>query len=166
MNIRQATINDLKAIVDIYNQAISAGKKTADTLIFSAEQRQEWFKEHKADSFPLLVAVEKEQVIGYLTLSPYRNGRPALSKTAEISYYIDFNHLRKGIGSKLMEYAIHLAKELNLNSLIAILVGSNQGSIKLLQKYGFKQWGCMPGIVYFGDSQHDHVYYGLHLKST
>ena len=38
MNLRIATLNDLDAIVDIYNQAITAGQKTADTSPFSANE--------------------------------------------------------------------------------------------------------------------------------
>ncbi len=39
----------------------------------------------------------------------------------------------------------------------------NQGSVKLLDKNGFKEWGRMPNIVELGDNKFDHLYYGLHL---
>ncbi|MFK5892792.1 MAG: GNAT family N-acetyltransferase [Pseudomonadota bacterium] len=163
MNISYASINDLEQIVTIYNQAIKAGQKTADTRLFSVEQRLKWFEEHQQDSFPLLVATNNEQLLGYLTISPYRNGRLALNKTAEVSYYIDFNHHGEGVGSLLLEHAIELCPKLHLNTLIAILIGSNNGSINLLKKFGFKEWGCMPDIVHLNDEKFDHLYYGLHV---
>jgi len=163
MNIKSATLNDLPQIVSIYNQAISVGGKTADTAIFSVQQRLAWFESHQPTTFPLLVAVEQDQVVGYLTISPYRNARPAVRKTAEVSYYIHFQHHRKGIASRLLDYAIQLCPRLRLETLVALLISHNQGSIQLLKKQGFEQWACLPNIVHINGQQFDHLYYGLHL---
>lgn len=164
MNIRYASLDDLDQIVDIYNQAIVAGQKTADTTAFSVEQRVEWYEAHQKEAFPILVATENDQIVGYLTISPYRKGRPALSKTAEVSYYIHFDYHKKGVGSGLLEHAIHLCPGLHLDTLIAILIGNNEGSIRLLKKHGFEEWGCLPNIVYFNGERLNHLYYGLHVN--
>ena len=166
MNIRYASLNDLDQIVDIYNQAIVAGQKTADTIAFSIEQRVGWFEEHQQEAFPILVATASDQIVGYLTISPYRKGRPALSKTAEVSYYIHFAHHQKGIGSRLLKHAIRLCPALHLDTLIAILIGNNEGSIKLLKKHRFKEWGRLPNIVHFNEERLDHLYYGLHVNAS
>ena len=164
MIISIAQENDLKQMVDIYNQAIEAGQNTADTETFSVEERQEWFKSHSEKNYPLLVAKEGDVVLGYLTISPYRYGRKALRHTAEISYYIHFEHHRKGIASKLTQEALELCPSLKIKTLIAILIGANQGSIKLLEKNGFKEWGNMPNIVELDSGKFSHLYYGLHLN--
>ena len=44
MNIRIATLNDLDSIVDIYNQAIQAGQKTAYNPRKRSGHRYETFK--------------------------------------------------------------------------------------------------------------------------
>lgn len=164
MKIVLAQRKDLDGIVDIYNQAIRAGRCTADTEPFSIEQRMAWFENHHPDKFPLLVAKEGNELLGYLTISPYREGRKAVQHTAEVSYYISYNHHCKGIASRLMSGALERCPSLKIKHLIAILVGSNQGSIGLLEKYGFELWGCFPNIVEFGDDRIDHLYYGLTLK--
>ncbi|PCJ55512.1 MAG: N-acetyltransferase [Planctomycetota bacterium] len=164
MKIRQAHIDDLEQIVNIYNQAIEVGQRTADTVLFTTEQRLEWFREHNEKTYPLLVATEDDEILGYLTISPYRNGRLALRKTAEVSYYIHFQHHRKGIGSFLMNRALELCSDLHLENLIAILIGSNDGSVGLLKKHGFEEWGRLPNIVDFGEEKFDHLYYGIHIK--
>ncbi len=151
-------------MVDIYNQAIEAGQNTADTETFSVEERQEWFRSHGAENYPLLVAKEGDVVLGYLTISPYRYGRKALRHTAEISYYIHFEHHRKGVASRLMQEALQRCPALQIKTLIAILIGANQGSIKLLEKNGFEEWGNMPEIVELDGGKFSHLYYGRHLS--
>ena len=164
MEIVIAQKTDLAAIVEIYNQAIEAGENTADTETLSIEERTDWFESHSPEEYPLLVAKEGNVVLGYATISAYRYGRKALQHTAEISYYIHFEHHRKGVASKLMQTSLDLCKSLNIKTLIAILIGCNQGSVKLLEKNGFKEWGRMPDIVELDNGKHDHLYYGLHLS--
>ena len=166
MKIVLAQRKDLDDIVDIYNQAIKVGRCTADTEPFSSDQRIMWFNNHKPEKFPLLVAKDKNTLLGYLTISPYREGRKAVQHTAEVSYYVHYGYHRKGVATHLMNYALELCPSLNIKHLIAILVGSNQGSIGLLEKYGFECWGCFPKIVEFGDDRIDHLYYGFTLKNS
>lgn len=97
MNIRIAERKDLEAIVEIYNQAISAGQKTADLTPFTTDDRKQWFEGHTPDKYPIIVAEEKEQVVGYLTIGEYRSGRNALRHTAEVSFFIHFEYHRQGL---------------------------------------------------------------------
>jgi len=162
MNIRIAELKDLKAIVEIYNQAIAAGEKTADITPFSLDDRKSWFRDHDPDKYPILVA-EEESVVGYLTISAYRPGRMALRHTAEVSFFVHFDHHRKGIASRLLQYAIDMCPSLQIKTLFAILVDSNQNSIRLLEKYGFNKWGYMPRVVEFEGIEYGHLYYGLRI---
>ena len=163
MKVQPAEENDLAEIVEIYNQAIKAGENTADTETFTVKDRQDWYNSHNEDKYPLLVAKENNTVLGYLTISPYRYGRKALRHTAEVSYYIHFQHHRKGVASQLMQAALKLCPSLGIETLVAILIGCNQGSINLLKKYNFKEWGRLPDIVELESGKYDHLYYGLHL---
>ena len=165
MLIRIAELDDLTEIVEIYNQAIRAGQRTADTEPFSIEDRLAWFHAHTPNKYPLLIATQNKKIVGYLTISAYREGRLAFSATAEVSYYIHFEHHRQGIASQLMQQAIELCPSLKINNLIAMLLGSNNGSIKLLEKFGFTQWGVMPKIAEFDKSSVDHLYYGRAIHS-
>jgi phosphinothricin acetyltransferase len=162
MNIRIAELKDLKAIVEIYNQAIAAGEKTADITPVTLDGRKNWFRDHDPDKYPILVA-EEESVVGYLTISAYRPGRMALRHTAEVSFFVHFDHHRKGIASRLLQYAIDMCPSLQIKTLFAILVDSNQNSIRLLEKYGFNKWGYMPRVVEFEGIEYGHLYYGLRI---
>lgn len=163
MNIRTATFDDIEAIVDIYNQAIAAGRKTADLTPVSIKDRKNWFEDHIPDRYPILVAEEGDLILGYLTISPYRPGRMALRYTAEVSYYVHFEHHRQGIASKLLQHAIGMCPSLRIKTLFAILLDSNQGSIKLMEKYGFEKWGHMPRVAEYDGIEAGHLYYGLRI---
>ena len=163
MNIRLAEDKDLKALVEIYNQAIVTHRCTADMDTFTMEERISWFEEHQSLEYPMYVCEVDNKVVGYLYFTGYRPGRRAMRYTAEISYYIHNDYQRQGIGTKFMEFAINKSKELNFRNLIAILLEWNVSSIKLLEKFGFKEWGCLPGIADFDGKICSHLYYGLKI---
>ena len=166
MNIRIAKIEDLEIIVDIYNQAIAAGEKTADITPVTSDDLKDWFNGHTSDKYPILVAEEGESVVGYLTISAYRPGRMALRHTAEVSFFIHFGHHSKGVASRLLRYAIDMCPSLQIKTLFAILVDSNQNSISLLTKYGFEKWGHMPRVAEFDGIEFGHLYYGLRIENS
>ena len=161
--IRLANINDLPTIVSIYNQAIEAKKATADLTPFTIEQRVDWFNSFDINHYPIYVAEVENQVIGYATLSPYRNGREALKMVAEISFYLNHNSLGKGLGSALVKHVIADCQRVNKKTLLAILLDVNTASIKLLQKFGFKEWGNLPLNSNFDGNKYGHLIYGLNL---
>jgi phosphinothricin acetyltransferase len=98
-----------------------------------------WFSCHASDKYPILVAENNESIVGYLTISAYRPGRMTLRHTAEVSYFIHFEHHSKGIASRLLQHAIDMCPSIQIKTLFAILVDSNQISIRLLEKYGFEK---------------------------
>lgn len=159
MTVRLATLDDLPWIVEIYNQAIVSRNATADTVPFAVEQRLDWFHAHPADEHPLYVYEEGGRVLGWLSLSPYR-GRPALSRTAEVSYYVDYACHGKGIGSALMTHMLEDCPRTGLRVLVAILLEWNTGSRKLLEKFGFERWGFLPEVAEFDGKVTGHLYYG------
>jgi phosphinothricin acetyltransferase len=147
MNIRSAEETDYPQIVSIYNHAVDEKFATADTEYITVESRKEWFAQHSPQSYPIFVAEEKDQVIGWCSLSPHRPGRKALRTVAEISYYIHKEHRRKGVANSLITYTIKKAKEIGLKNLITILLDLNKTSIYILEKFGFEKWGHLPNIA-------------------
>jgi phosphinothricin acetyltransferase len=55
LSYRDASLTDLKTIVNIYNSTISSRMVTADTEPVSIKSRVGWFNEHKPDRRPLWV---------------------------------------------------------------------------------------------------------------
>ncbi len=163
MKIRIATRDDLNSIDKIYNQAIATYRATADTVPYSREERLNWYNSHDPERYPVFVAEDMGNTVGYGYFTAYRGRRFALRYVAEISYFVHKDYQRRGIGSSLMKYALKVAPNLNIRSLVAILIGNNDPSVGLLKKFGFSQWGLLPGIVDFDGVEHDHLYYGKRL---
>jgi len=164
MMIRLAQIDDLPAIVDIYNQAIPSKQSTGDTQPLRVEDRTNWFEEHRPEEHPIFVADAEGQVAGWCSLSAYRPGRAALRFTAEISYYIALAYHHQGIGTALVEHALAACPTLQIRHLFAIVLEGNQASLKLLEKMGFEQWGYLPRVADFHGKEVGHLYYGRHVS--
>ena len=163
MLLRTALDKDLPEIVAIYNQAVGEQFCTGDTEPVSIEERRDWFSQHSADAYPIFIAEEAGVLLGWCSLSPYRPGRAALRTTAEISYYMDASQRGKGIGSRLVQHALAEAPALGFTHLLAVLMDVNTGSIRLLEKFGFVQWGCLPGVARFGTTFCGQFIYGREL---
>jgi len=161
--VREARIDDLGAITEIYNQAIDAQFQTCFTEPYSPEMKQDWFYEHDGTGYPLLVYELDGAVAGFLSVSPYRQGRHALRFAVEISYFVHIAHHKKGIGSALLGKAISQCREIGYKTALAILLVPNKASIALLEKFGFAQWGYMPDIAEFDGVVCGQLYYGLKL---
>ena len=164
IEIRFAQRADLPSIVDIYNQAIRSHYATGDLSEFTVEQREDWFEKFDEKFHPLYLAEMDGKVVGYCSISPYRPGREAMATVAEISYYIDFSFHGRGVGSKLLGYAIADCKRINKESLLAILMDINPKSIGILEKFGFEKWGHFPDIIHINGEKAGHLVYGLHLN--
>lgn len=162
--IRKIEYKDLEAVNEIYNQAVAAKFQTADTEPVSMEERIKWFNEHNLVTYPVFVFEKEDKVIGWISLSSYRNGRKSLKYTAEVSYYIHKDWRRKGLGTMMMEHAIEEAKNYGFKTLFAILLEPNVGSIKLLEKFNYKLWGTLPAVADFDGLECDHLYYGLRIQ--
>lgn len=161
--IREAEIRDLKFINDIYNQSVSAIFETADLTAWTEEQRLQWYQSCDRTRYPILIVEEVDQVKGWLSFSPYRNGREALRYTTEISYYIHKDFRRKGLGQALVKHALEAAKMRGFRIVFAIILDKNSASIRLLQSMGFKYWGNLPEVADFGGETCGHTYLGKRI---
>jgi L-amino acid N-acyltransferase YncA len=163
LSIRLALLSDLHSIVTIYNQAILKKGLTADLDLQDVSEKTNWFEQHKPERYPIFVATKNNEVVGWVSLSPYREGRRALQGTSEVSLYLDENHIGKGYGSIMMTHIMAEAKQLGYTTIIAILIANNQKSVGLFTKFNFVLWGLLPGIVEIGDEKLNHCIYGRPL---
>lgn len=163
MIIRRANIHDLKAIVEIYNQAILTGKSTADLTPVTPNSRVEWFNQHTPDRYPIFIAETENIVAGWISLSPYRSGREALRFTAEVSFYIHTDYQRKGIGTKLLDLIIAEIPKIGIKTIFAIILEHNYPSINLVEKFKFEKWGFLPKVADFMGNEVGHLYYGFRV---
>lgn len=164
IKIRDAVIEDLPAMLEIYNDAVKNLTATFDLEEYSLEQRKGWFHQH-GGTFPLIVAVLEEKVVGYCCLSPYRD-KPAYSRSSELSVYISKEYRGKGIGASLMSEIIERAKQFGFHTLIGGITAGNEVSVRLHEKFGFSFVGRFKEVGFkFGDWQHVDFYQLILTKS-
>jgi len=142
--IRQATINDLNSITEIYNEAILKTVATFDTEIKTLEENKFWFEEHGPKN-PILVAEENGLIVGFASLSKYST-RCAYSDTAEISLYIREEYQGKGLGKRLMKAIIKEGETAGLHAVIARITEGNETSVHLHKSVGFEHIGIMKEV--------------------
>ncbi|GAB6926865.1 GNAT family N-acetyltransferase [Paenibacillus sp. JCM 10914] len=161
--IDYAVNEDLPAIVDIYNSTISSRKVTADLEPVTVESRIRWFEEHSNDFRPLWVMRKGDQIAAWMSLQSFY-GRPAYNGTAEISIYVSEHFRGVGAGSQLITKALEECPRLGVSNLVGFVFGHNEPSLKLLQKFGFEQWGLLPGVAELDGIKRDLVIIGRSIK--
>ena len=103
--------------------------------------------------YPFLVYEENNEILGYAYGSKFRP-KPAYSHTVESTVYVKQGEHGKQIGTKL--YA-ELLRQLHLDNyhvVLGVLTLPNDGSVKLHEKFGFKQVAHLKEAgLKFGDWQ-------------
>lgn len=159
-NFRLAVSSDLVTICDILNQAIAKGGLNAFSGPVDLNNRQRWLANHVPDKYPVYVLTIQQQVVGWLSYSPYRAGRDTLAGVTEIAYYLHHDWQGKGLGKQMLQFLIVQAPKLGFTHLLAILMDTNIASKSLLQKFGFEQWGHLPNIAQLSHQRAGQWYYG------
>lgn len=144
--IRDATIDDLPRIVEIYNAAIPGRLATADTVPVSMESRRPWFEEHNPQNRPLWVAEREGRIVAWITASAF-NTRPAYFRTAEVGLYVAPEAQGQGLGTLLLDRLIAECPRLGQTTLLAKIFGHNAPSLKLFERAGFQSWGFLPEVA-------------------
>src|SRR6478609_1950174 len=147
MTFRDAHIDDLPRIVEIYNSTVAGRMVTADTEPVSVKSRLNWFNDHSSNKRPLWVIEDAvNNIIGWVSFQSFY-GRPAYDATAEISIYLDESVRGKGFGKKVLEHAIQSCDALKIKTILGYIFSHNEPSIKLFKTFGFQEWGKFPNIA-------------------
>ena len=109
MRIREARIEDVDAVTQIYNDAVLNTVATFDTQPKTISDQERWFTEHDSKN-PILVAEEDGLVLGWASLSRWSD-RCGYCDTSEISVYVRTGYRGKGIGRSLVERGLEAAEE-------------------------------------------------------
>lgn len=144
MNIRKAEERDLQALLDIYNYEVLQGTATFDYTPKTIEQQQQWLLAHNVGNHPLIVAEEAGSVMGYASLSSYRE-KEAYRATVELSVYVAPGFRRRGVATALMTEILRMAREdPDIHVVVSVITSGNQVSCRLHEKFGFTFCGRIP----------------------
>jgi L-amino acid N-acyltransferase YncA len=162
---RDATLDDLPAIVAIYNSTVASRQVTADLEPISVESRLAWFQAHGPARRPLWVVEDVGRVIAWLSFSDFY-GRPAYRHTSEVSIYLDEAARGKGLGAQLLTAALEAAPGLDIHTVLGFVFGHNAPSMRLFQRFGFTAWGTLPRVAVLDGVERDLIILGKRLDSA
>ena len=97
MDLRVAVADDAEAIRAIYNVEVETSTVTFDLVPRSLAEQRTWLSA-RSGAHTALVAVDDGEVVGFGSLSPYKE-RPAYSTSVEDSVYIARAHQGRASGS-------------------------------------------------------------------
>lgn len=143
--IRPATRADVPAILEIYNSAVLHTTASYDLAPVSLESRYEWYDHRAAGGWPVLVAEEGGQVVGFSTFGPFRE-KAGYAATVEHSVYVREGLRGSGIGLALMHPLIAEAKRMGLHVMVGGIDADNAGSIAFHERLGFQQVAHMKQV--------------------
>jgi L-amino acid N-acyltransferase YncA len=144
---RNAAIEDLPAIVEIYNSTVASRMVTADTEPVSVESKLVWFNEHSAEKRPLwVIEDETNRVVGWASFQSFY-GRPAYNATVELSIYLDEACRGRGYGKQVLQHCIEVAPQYGVKTLLGFIFEHNTPSLNLFYGFGFEDWATFPNVA-------------------
>jgi phosphinothricin acetyltransferase len=135
LEIRPATRRDAATLRDIHNHFVDHSVATFELLHRTIDEQVQWIDDHSA-SHPSIVAIVDGHVVGFGSLSPFRD-RAAYATTVEDSVYVLEEFQGRGVGARLLGELVRLAEAHGFHSVIARVVGHNAPSIRLHEHCGF-----------------------------
>ena len=142
IKIRPYEISDAKTIVEILNYYILNSTALYDYAVRTTQQQQTIFDEKLKKGFPVVVATINDVVVGFGYYSEFRL-REAYKFTVEHSVYVAPEEHGKGIGKKVMQHLIDLAKQQKLHTMVAVIDAENESSISFHEQFGFETVGTI-----------------------
>jgi len=138
MIIRDATPDDLPAILSIYNYAVLETTAVWSDALSDLAERQQWLSARHQRGFPVLVAEASQRVIGFSSFGDFRPWS-GYRHTVENSVYVDPSFHRCGAGRALLRPLIARAVELGKHVMVAGIEASNEASLALHLSEGFAE---------------------------
>ena len=138
MKIREANFTDLPQILEIYNEVIERTTAVFSYAKHTPAMREEWFRSRQNGKFPVFVAEDKNEILGFSSYGPFRVW-PAYKYTVENSIYVAAQQRGKGISKLLMAPLIDRAIQQQYHVIIAGIEALNKVSIGMHESFGFKE---------------------------
>ena len=143
-SIRDARLEDMPDVREIYNHYVANSTVTFDEVAQSLRETRSKFQHLKKLGMPYLVAESpSQQILGYAYVYPWKE-KAAYRFTVENSIYLRAASTGKGLGKVLMGDLITASKAAGLKEIIAVIADKGaEASIKMHRDFGFKEIGRM-----------------------
>ena len=148
MLVRDATVDDLDAVRAIYNALFDTTTIAWTEEEQTAEQRLAWFGRQTERGFPVLVACDGDEVVGFAAYGDFRGAGKWLGYrfTVEHTIHVRASHWGNGVGRFLLSTLIERARAKGMHAMIAAIDGENDVSMRFHERLGFVEVGRLPEV--------------------
>jgi len=145
MDIRKATLDDARSICNIYNYYVENTAITFETTPILEIEAKQRINDAINSGHLFYIGEIGNKVIGFYQTKRWNN-RCAYATTVEESIYLDKNEICKGYGMQLFKHLLQQLDKETIHVLIACICIPNEVSVRLHEKFGFKQISYMKEI--------------------
>lgn len=136
VTVREATIDDLDACVDLLARVVEEGRWMGAEPPLDRDVRAERFRAALDDEAgALLVATEDERIVGLLFLSVAGYG------VADFGMCVDAERRGRGVGGALVEDAVARARTMGAHKVSLQVWPHNEAALRLYRRHGFVEEG-------------------------
>ena len=135
--IRNIKMTDAHDIMEIYNYYITFTHVTFEERPLTLTEMENRISDIKVD-FPWIVYIDNERILGYAYANKWRT-RSAYRYSVESTVYLRHDAIGKGIGSVLYGHLLNTLRETGYHAVIGSLALPNDESVRLHEKFGYKQ---------------------------
>ena len=146
VGVREAAVDDLPQIVDIYNHYIVHTPITFDLAPMTVADRRGWFGQFSSTGrHRLFVAVDDGAVIGYAGSHGFRT-KAAYDTTVETTVYCAPIAVGRGVGTLLYATLFEAVASEDIHVMLAGITLPNEASVALHERLGFTLAGVTHAV--------------------
>ena len=138
LTVRSARPEDALQVSEIYNHYIQTSTITFEEEPVSAAEMAARILEIQSLSYPWLVAMAANDVLGYAYAGKWKV-RAAYKHSSEITVYVRPGQERSGVGSALYQQLLPALKAGGVRAAIGGVALPNDASVRLHEKFGFEK---------------------------
>ena len=139
--VRPAVVEDVPAMMAIYNHYVETSHATFDVAPVALENRLAWFEHYRPSGpFRLLVAEQGGKVVGYAGSGRFRE-KPAYATSVEMTVYVHPEARGRGVGARLYARLFAVLAGEPIHRAYAGITLPNDASVALHRRFGFREIG-------------------------
>jgi phosphinothricin acetyltransferase len=145
--VRDADVEDLPGVLQIYNEIIAHSTAVYSDTAVTLADRLQWWRARTAQGYPVLVAGEPADILGFATFGDFRSW-PGYRYTVEHTVHVRHDCRARGIGRELMQVLLGRAAACGKHMMIAGIDATNDASIRFHERLGFTRAAVLHEVGY------------------